>query len=104
MRGCLVVYCPVEELLSLLVPFPALVSFHGHLLAVGDGDSPSSTIAMYLPHTQQWQKVAELPTPRGCCACCFLPATKQLLVFGGWDENEDPIFTMDTCELDTEHN
>ncbi|CAI8033271.1 Protein kinase and PP2C-like domain-containing protein [Geodia barretti] len=93
-----------QELPDTLTPFPALTSFHGHLLAVGADDSPSSTIAMYLPHIQQWQKVAELPTPRGGCACCFLPATKQLLVFGGEDENQDHIFTMDICELDTEHN
>ena len=93
-----------QELPDTLTLFPALVSFHGHLLAVGAGDRPSSTIAMYLPHIQQWQKVAELPTPRRACACCFLPATKQLLVFGGWDGNRDPIFTMDICELDTECN
>ena len=93
-----------QELPDTLTTLPALVSFHGHLLAVGASDSPSSTIAMYLPHTQQWQKVAELPTPRLGCACCFLPPTKQLLVFGGQDENKDIIFTMDTCKLDTEHN
>ena len=58
-----------------LTLLPALVSFHGHLLAMGEFDTPSSTIAMYLPHLQQWQKVAELPTPR--CG------------------------TMETCELDT---
>ena len=86
-----------------LIDFPALVSFHGHLLAVGDGITPSSTVAIYLPHLQQWQKVAELPTPRRGCACCFLPATKELMVIGGCrDEDlEDPIFTMETCELDT---
>ena len=33
---------------------PALVSFNGHLLAVGAAGTPSSTIAMYLPHLQQW--------------------------------------------------
>ena len=93
-----------QELPDTLTIFPALVSFHGHLLAVGGATRPSSTIAMYLPHIQQWQKVAELPTPRCRCACCCLPATKQLLVFGGMDENQDPIFTMDTCELDIEHN
>ena len=46
-----------QELPDMLTLFPALVSFHGHLLAVGagaSGGSPSSTIAMYLPHIQQW--------------------------------------------------
>ena len=86
-----------------LTHLPALVSFHGHLLAVGAADTPSSTIAMYLPHLQQWQKVAELPTPRAGCACCFLPATKELMVIGGCRDKhlKDPIFTMETCELDT---
>ena len=84
---------------------PALVSFHGHLLAVGDSTVPSSTIAMYLPHIQQWQKVAELPTSRAGCACCFLPATKELMVVGGYKVNEDklhPMYTMEACELDAE--
>ena len=86
-----------------LTNIPALVSFHGHLLAVGAFVTPSSTIAMYLPHLQQWQKVAELPTPRCGCACCFLPATKELMVIGGIkdEDAQDPIFTIDTCELDT---
>ena len=86
-----------------LTHLPALVSFHGHLLAVGTSNIPSSTIAMYLPHIQQWQKVAELPTPRRYCDCCFLPATKELMVIGGCKDRagQDPIFTMETCELDT---
>ena len=81
-----------------LTRLPALVSFHGHLLAVGDLAIPSSTIAIYLPHIQQWQKVAELPTQRCGCACCFLPATKELMVIGGV-KDEGPIFTMEACEL-----
>ena len=92
-----------QELPDPITDLPALVSFHGHLLAVGDLATSSSTIAMYLPHLQQWQKVAELPTPRRGCACCFLPATKELMVIGGCkdEDGEDPIFTMETCELDT---
>ena len=86
-----------------LTRLPALVPFHGHLLAVGAAGTPSSTIAMYLPHLQQWQKVAELPTPRRGCTCCFLPATKELMVIGGLKDvaAKDPIFTMEACELDT---
>ena len=92
-----------QQLPEALTPSPALVSFHDHLLAVGDSVAPSSTIAMYLPHTKQWQKVAELPTPRRGCACCFLPSTKQLVVIGGYkdDTAEDPIFTMEICELES---
>ena len=92
-----------QALPDILTLVPALVSFHGHLLAVGEFDTPSSTIAMYLPHLQQWQKVAELPIPRAGCACCFLPVTKELMVIGRCrdEDTEDPIFTMETCELDT---
>ena len=90
-----------QQLPEALTPWPALVSFHDHLLAVGDSGTPSSTIAMYLPHTKQWQKVAELPTPRRGCACCFLPSTKQLVVIGGWNDKKDPIFTMEICELES---
>ena len=91
-----------QQLPKALTPSPALVSFHDYLLAVGDSVALSSTIAMYLPHTTQWQKVAELPTPRRACACCFLPSTKQLVVIGGCKDNtDDPIFTMEICELES---
>ena len=51
---------------------PTATSFHGFLLAVGAWYSPSSTIAMYLPQTEQWLTVARLPTPRKACIymCC----------------------------------
>ena len=92
-----------QQLPGTFTTWPALVSFHDHLLAVGGFATPSSTIAMYLPHTKQWQKVAELPTPRNGCACCFLPSTKQLVVIGGWkdDDMDDLIFTMEICELES---
>ena len=91
-----------QQLPGTLTTWPALVSFHDHLLAVGGVGTPSSTIAMYLPHTKQWQKVAELPTPRNGCACCFLPSTK-LVVSGGCkdDTTEDPFFIMEICDLQT---
>ena len=69
---------------------------------MGDSETSSSTIAMYLPHIKQWQEVEELPSPRAGCACCFLPATKELMVIGGSKDKGDPhpIFTMDICQLD----
>lgn len=83
--------------------FPVLVPLHGHLLAVGGFRTPSSTLAIYLPHIQQWEKVAELPTPRsGFAGCSFPLATKEVIVIaGGQDENK---FTMETCELYMESN
>ena len=79
---------------------PAITSFHGSLLAVGAWDSPSSTIAMYLPQTEQWMTVAQLPSPRNGCTCVVLPATGEMMVVGGVDENEDYIKTIDICTLD----
>ena len=60
-----------------------ITSFHGLLLAVGERFSPSSTIAMYLPQTEQWLTVAQLPTPRNGCTCVVLPATGEMMVVGG---------------------
>ena len=63
-----------------------VVAFHDTLLAVGGGDFemlPSSDIMMYLPHAEQWIKVAELPTPRRLCTCTILPDTEKLMVIGG---------------------
>ena len=81
--------------------YPAITSFHGSLLAVGECDSPSSTIAMYLPQTEQWLTVAQLPTPRSDCTCVVLPETQEIMVVGGSDENEDYIKTIDICSLPT---
>ena len=62
---------------------PAITSFHGSLLAVGALNSLSSTIAMYLPQTEQWQTVAQLPTPRDGCVCVTLPNTGEMMIVGG---------------------
>ena len=76
---------------------PAITSFHGSLLAVGAGGYPSSTIAMYLPQTEQWLTVAQLPSPRIKCTCVVLPETGEMMVVGG--ENRDYIKTIDICTL-----
>ena len=47
---------------------PATTSLQGSLVAVG-GKPASSSIAMYLPHVEQWLEVAQLPTPRRGCTC-----------------------------------
>ena len=80
--------------------YPAITSFHGSLLAVGGWTSPSSTIAMYLPQTEQWLTVAQLPSPRSNCTCVVLPETGEMMVVGGQDENGDYIKTIDICTLD----
>ena len=79
---------------------PAITSFHGSLLAVGEYGSPSSTIAMYLPQTELWLTVAQLPSPRSACTYVVLPETGEMMMVGGYDENEDYIKTIDICTLD----
>ena len=66
--------------------YHATTSLLGSLVAVG-GRPASSSIAMYLPHMEQWLEVAQLPTPRQLCTCVILPETQQLMVIGGRDEN-----------------
>ena len=77
---------------------PATTSLQGSLVAVG-GDLPSSSIAMYLPHMEQWLEVAQLPTPHQYCTCAILPETQQLMVIGGQDENEKYVKNIDLCTL-----
>ena len=79
--------------------YPELVTFHGLVLTVGAGNTPSSTIAMYCPQTEQWLKVAELPTPRRLCTCVILPDTEELMVIGGGDGKYFFIKTIDLCTL-----
>ena len=77
---------------------PATTSLQGSLVAVG-GDLPSSSIAMYLPHMEQWLEVAQLPTPRQLCTCAILPETQQLMVIGGLDEDGEYVKSIDLCTL-----
>ena len=78
--------------------YPATTSLQGSLVAVGGHPTPSS-IAMYLPHMEQWLEVAQLPTPRRGCTCAILPETQQLMVIGGWDENREYVKSIDLCTL-----
>ena len=76
---------------------PSITSFHGYLLTVGAFGTPSSTISMYLPHTEQWLPVAQLPTPRNGSTCVVLSETEEMMVIGGRDGNMDYIKTIDIC-------
>ena len=76
--------------------WPTTTTLNGSLVAMG-GCPASSTIAMYLPQTEQWLKVAELPTPRCRCTCALLPETEELIVIGGRDKGY--IRHIDLCTL-----
>ena len=63
----------------------ALGNLNGSLLAVGGVlGSPISTVQCYLPITNSWNKVGDLP--ERCCKCStvLLPTTGELLIMGGW--------------------
>ena len=77
---------------------PTTTTLNGSLVAMG-GDPASSTIAMYLPQTEQWLKVAELPTPRRGCTCALLPETEELMVIGGGDKDYNYIRSIALCTL-----
>ena len=79
---------------------PTTTTLNGSLVAMG-GFPASSTIAMYLPQTEQWLKVAELPTPRFLCTCALLPETGELMVIGGKEKNAFGFYikSIDLCTL-----
>ena len=75
--------------------YPALASFHGYLLAIGERATPSSTIAMYIPNTEEWMTVAQLTPPRDSCTCLVLP-DEELMVIGGKNKDGDYILDIPT--------
>ena len=77
---------------------PTITTLNGSLVAMG-GDPASPTIAMYLPQTEQWLKVAKLPNQRCDCTCAFLPETKEQMVIGGRNKNGYYIRRIDLCTL-----
>ena len=87
-----------QQLPRTLTNNPAITSFHGTLLAVG-GKPPSSSIAVYLPVTEEWVNVSKLPIPRERCVCIFVPDSGKLLVIGGKDKKESFIRSIEVCTL-----
>ena len=79
--------------------WPTITVLNGSLIAMGS-NPVSSTIAMYLPQTEQWLKVAELPTPCRSFTCATLPETGKLMVIGGMNEEDDYIRSIDFCTYD----
>ena len=77
---------------------PVTTSLLGSLVAVG-GRRASSSIAMYLPHIEQWLEVARLPIPRQFCTCVIHPETQKLMVIGGADENGKCVKSIDLCTV-----
>lgn len=89
-----------QQLPSTPSSWPAITAFHDILLSVGGGEEPPlATVAAYLPQTEQWARVGDLPVSRSFCTCVILPDTEELMVIGGRDANYFYMSTIDTCTL-----
>ena len=88
-----------KELPQLPVNQTAPLSISGSLLAVGGRDKDGKAVSalhLYQPDTEQWVKVADMPTPR--CDCTSIMTTdKQLLIAGGIDNIQ--LATMYTAQI-----
>ena len=63
-----------------------LVSFGGHLLAVGgaiDGDKPTSNVYRYDSHADSWTVASQMKKKRYYCLAAAL-GEDGLVVVGGW--------------------
>ena len=71
---------------SLPVTWSTLVSFGGHLLAVGgdtDGDKPTSNVYRYDSHADSWTVASQMKKKRYYCLAAAL-GEDGLVVVGGW--------------------
>ena len=87
-----------QQLPQTLTNNPAITSVHGTLLTVG-GEPLSSSIASYLPVTEEWVNVSKLPVPRERCVCVFVPDTEKLFVIGGRGKKQSFIRSIEVCSL-----
>ena len=69
-----------------LLKCSAAIVVCGSLLTVGGryDYTKSTDIHLYLPESEQWTKVGDLPNVRGYCSCVVLP-NGELLIAGGED-------------------
>ena len=75
-----------KKVSSLPVTWSTLVSFGGHLLAVGgdtDGDKPTSTVYRYDSHADSWTVASQMKKKRYYCLAAAL-GEDSLVVVGGW--------------------
>ena len=80
-----------QQLVQIWKEIPRLQTVHsspitisGSLLAVGGADKGNdvTTIQLYHPHTEEWVKVGDLPTPRRDCTCAMI-TDREMIVAGG---------------------
>ena len=85
---------------SLPVFRSTLVSFDGHLAAVGgdDGDfNPTNSLYMYDSHTDSWNIFSQMKKKRSNCLAVTLP-DDQITVVGGYT-SITPLHETDSVEI-----
>ena len=84
-----------ENTSSLPVTKSTLVSFRGHLLAIGgrdDSDNPTSDIYRYDSHTDSWAVASQMKNKRSLCVAVTFPGD-LLMVVGGQTGSTSYIIT-----------
>ena len=75
-----------KEIRSLPVTHSTLVSFEGHLLAIGgdkDSGSPTTDVYKYDSNNDSWHVIRQMKNKRSWCFAVTLPE-ERLIVVGGW--------------------
>ena len=82
---------------SLPVTLSTLVSFGGHLLAVGgrdDSDNPTSEIYRYDSHTDSWTQANMMNNKRSHCFAATLSDDKLIVVGGNTDKRKHTSYNI----------
>ena len=75
-----------KEISSLPITRSTLVTFDGHLLAIGgkcDSGNATTDVYRYDSHTDSWNVISQMKNKRSHCLAVCLPED-QLIVVGGW--------------------
>ena len=67
--------------------YSTAIALRGSILVVGGllgGSLRSTAIHLYLPESEKWTKVGDLPSARHYCSCILLPSG-ELLIAGGYE-------------------
>ena len=86
-----------KTLPNIPVRHPTITAYQGLLLHVGGGvmdNQRTSAMQAYLPHTDQWVKVGNMPIAASHRTCIVLPESKLLLI-GGWNNLNKRITQVD---------
>ena len=80
--------------------YSTAIALRGSILVVGGligGSQRSTAIHLYLPESQKWTKVGDLPSTRHHCSCVLLPSG-ELLIAGG-DESYAKTSRVDMASV-----